>query len=163
MHCDTSTWSLILHCINRKEDYAVTNFSLVERDSLSIDEYTALEIIQKPILLYFQDRSSKHGDFKNLNATILKSALDNLPIELANNYTQLESLKNEGRISNRQFEYRLQNIYFQLAESTISTKLKTMAEIEKASVLKRTLDEFTERYPKIQVQRKDSPLLEQVK
>ncbi len=146
----------IAEVINRKEDYAVTNFSLLERDSLSIDEYTALEIIQKPILLYFQNRNSKGLDYKNLNANILKSALDNLPIELANNYAQLESLKDEGRISNKQFEYRLQNIYFQLAEATISTKLKTMAEIEKASVLKRTLDEFIERYPKVQVQRKDS-------
>ncbi|KYG78812.1 TlpA family protein disulfide reductase [Roseivirga echinicomitans] len=142
--------------INRQEDYTVTNFSLVERDSLALDEYTALHITDLPLLLTYKGRNLDREQYNSFYDEIGETALRNISEELASQYELLEQLKIEGKITNKQLDYRIQNIYFQLAKLKASPLLKNKVEDEKASTLKNSMDNLVKRYPKIGIERSDS-------
>lgn len=145
----------IARILNREEEYLVTNFSLIERDSLSADEYTALDINKLPILL--SHRAS--GTLESYLATmkqIEEKALNNLFVELQNQYAFLKRLKKENKITQNHYEYRLQNLYFQLAELNLSPLLKKDIEGAKAMAIKRAIEDFKVQNPDILINRTDS-------
>ncbi len=146
----------IAKVINRQEDYTVTNFSLIERDNIAVDEYTALDVTKMPILLYYRARNMDREEHAAYIKGIDQAALRNIPLEIEREFKTLEALKEEQKISNDQFQYRLQNIYFQLAELRASPLLKNKIEDEKASTLKNSIDNLVKRYPKIGIERSDS-------
>ncbi|KYG84998.1 hypothetical protein AWW67_17310 [Roseivirga seohaensis] len=148
----------IAKVINRQEDYTVTNFSLVERDSIALDEYTALDIAKMPILLHYRAKDMNRDDYSSFMKKIDQMTLKNIPLEIEREYTILEALKAEQKISNDQFLYRLQNIYFQLLELQASPLNKKGVENPKFMSLKAFSQDLENRFPDIRTKRGDSLL-----
>tara|TARA_R110001592_G_scaffold356956_1_gene659526 strand:+ start:625 stop:2217 length:1593 start_codon:yes stop_codon:yes gene_type:complete len=148
----------IAKILNRQEDYTVTNFSLVERDSIALDEYTAMHITEMPALLYYRARDLEKEEYMSFIKNIDIKSLKNIPTEIEREYTILEALKAEEKISNEQFQYRLQNIYFQLLYLQASPLNKKGEENSKFTSLKAATQDFESRFPDISTKRGDSLL-----
>lgn len=148
----------IARIINRKEDYKVTNFSLVERDSLAIDEYMAAHILKLPILLHYRAKDMSREDYVAFLKTIDQTALKNIPLEVERQYSTLERLKAERKIGDDQFQYRLKNIYYQLLELRTSPLNKKGVENLNYTTLNSAIQNFEKRFPFIKTNREDSLL-----
>lgn len=144
--------------INRDEFYEVTNFSLIERDSLAMDEYTAIDILKRPILLYYKARNLEQEEYYEFTRNIESTSLENLPVELSRAYSKLRSLQEKGLMNEQQLNYRLTNIYFQLTELLASPLNKKGLESDKFSALSALRKELISEFPNLSVSRNDSLL-----
>ncbi|MEC7754198.1 TlpA disulfide reductase family protein [Roseivirga sp. UBA1976] len=146
----------IARVLNRTETYEVTNFSLIQRDSLAFDEYTAMDIMKLPVLLNYRAKNLPRDEYLEFVNGIEPNARKNLPEELERTYSKLESLQERNQINKQQFNYRLTNIYFQLTELLASPLNKKGVESDKFSTLSGLRKELLNRYPNLPVDRSDS-------
>ncbi|MBO6496385.1 MAG: TlpA family protein disulfide reductase [Roseivirga sp.] len=146
----------IARVLNRTETYEVTNFSLIQRDSLAFDEYTAMDIMKLPVLLNYRAKNLPRDEYREFVNGIEPNARKNLPEELERTYSKLESLQERNKINKQQFNYRLTNIYFQLTELLASPLNKKGVEYDKFSTLSGLRKELLNRYPNLTIDRSDS-------
>lgn len=146
----------IARVLNRTESYEVTNFSLVLRDSLAIDEYTAMDIVKRPVLLNYRAKNLPRDEYREFVKGIEPNSRKNLPEELESTYSKLESLQERNKINKQQFNYRLANIYFQLTELLASPLNKKGVESDKFSTLSSLRSELLNKYPNLPIARNDS-------
>lgn len=102
---------------NRSEDFAVTNFDLIERDSIATTEFLAATFIEdQPLFDYFGEIANNLEEHKKFRKEKEEVNLKNFTQEFDKKMEMLQSLKAKGLIDKRQYQYRVLNQYFQLAD-----------------------------------------------
>jgi len=120
----------IAYVQNRSEEFRVTNFDLIERDSIATSEFTAAMFIEKqPLLNYFGEKGNNLEEYKQIRKKKEEVNLKNFTQEFDKKMEMLQSLKAKGLIDKRQYQYRVLNQYFQLAE-IIAVENRLNPEIE---------------------------------
>ncbi|MFT6871648.1 MAG: thiol-disulfide isomerase/thioredoxin [Roseivirga sp.] len=141
---------------NRIEDYAVTNFSLLVRDSISEDDYRALEIIDKPLTISHRFKSSGIEEIQRVWREINTTASENLVEEIKQELSLLDSLYNNNKMSKEQFNAHIASTYYELKLS--SSRQKKDEKNLASSTINQIMKNIESLYPIITNNREDSLL-----
>lgn len=141
---------------NRNEDFSVTNFALVIRDSIAKDDYRATMIVEKPIMLTHRYESSNSEEFTKNWREIISTASKNVATEIKIELDLLDSLFGAGLMSQEQLSVHVISIYSEL-QRTLSMQKKELENSVKP-YFSPSIDLIENRYPSITNNRQDSLL-----
>ena len=142
--------------LNRQEAYDVTNYSLMVRDSLSIDIFPAMKIAYTPFAV--MHRMKETDDFGKYMDKVHTTALANMAKELDGQYETLEQFRSTRLITDEQLQYRLRNIYYGLQHMAVNGRRNP--ERSKVALIDREIDKLVERFPGMSTERSDSLLVQ---
>lgn len=142
--------------LNRPEAYAVTNYSLMVRDSISRDLFPAMKIVRTPFAL--MHRKTKEDRFDVFLEDIRNTALSHMSEELEDQYTLLEKLSTSGEMPVEHFRYRLANLLYGLKNMEVTGQRNP--ERSKVAQITKEIERLNARFPEFSSPRSDSLLVQ---
>ena len=148
----------IARILNREEETAITNYSLMVRDSLVEQDFTAMTRLRNPVLKMSQQAESDLPFQEFFQKVELEAAKD-LWKEYEQEFSYLETALAKGTLSAVQYNFRLQSILNETQASQLL--IRTYGKGENNPVfleLNEVVELLKSRYPNLNHDRKDSLL-----
>lgn len=148
----------IARIINRDEEATITNFSLMVRDSIAVEDFMAMTRVRNP-LLKMSEQEESGLPFQEFFKKVELDAAKDLAQEYEQQISYLEASLANGSLSDVYYTFRLQELMNELKASQLLIRTFSNGENNATLIeLNEVVESIENEYPNLNNDRKDSLL-----